>query len=64
MACLRPGSDTASLTDGCIDWATTERMRCETQNTLMDVPPMRLSQPGAEYVRASRDAFAENSAGI
>jgi 3-deoxy-7-phosphoheptulonate synthase len=53
-----------SVTDGCIDWATTERMLLETRNTLKDVLPVRLSQPGAECVRASQDAFAGNSAGI
>jgi transcriptional regulator with XRE-family HTH domain len=53
-----------SVTDGCIDWATTGRMLLETRNTLKDVLPMRLSQPGAECVRASQDAFAGNSAGI
>ena len=31
-----------SVTDGCIDWATTEKMLLETRDKLKDVLPMRL----------------------
>ena len=31
-----------SVTDGCIDWATTEKMLLETRDKLKDVLPTRL----------------------
>ena len=36
-----------SITDACVDWATTEKMIREARAALKDVLPARLGAPGA-----------------